>query len=204
MACKHSGHHAAGDAAGPSALVTSPLAPSLQTCQGACAGSSILVLPGTASSPSISPWQVAANTAAVVGLVLALLNLYFARRDRKTDRNRKVMDEFWFQKVVYPESIQPILKYFQDDPLQLLTNTAKPVADRLYAFQNGLKQPAACASMLVGPLTPVRDAIYLILENFEDDVANSLGTEPPQKINELVAETRAAIVLNVQKYHSTL
>lgn len=114
------------------------------------------------------------------------------------------MDEFWFQKVVYPESIQPVLKYFQEDALKILTDTDKPAVDRLYAFQGGLKQPFAHASMLVGPLAPVRKAIDSILEKFEDDVANSLGIEPPQKINDLVAEARAAIVLEAQKYHSNL
>lgn len=133
-----------------------------------------------------------------------MLNLWLARRDRQTDRKRKVADEFWFQKVVYPESIQPILKYFKDDALKLLTDTSKSTTDRLYAFQTGLKEPLAHASMLAGPLVNLRSAIEQTLEKFEDDVADALNNASTQKINELVVEARAAIVNEAQKYHSAL
>lgn len=49
-----------------------------------------------------------------LALLLSVANFYFTRSDKSRDDIRRRRDEFWFQRVVYPNVIGPLITFYQE------------------------------------------------------------------------------------------
>ena len=114
----------------------------------------------------------------VLGFILSLstlgLNLYF----RRLDRRRKIKDEFWIQKVIWPKAVEPLVNALDELSLWCAGATS-PSADDVAGALTKLQSTLYASDSKVRLLAIFGEDLYntyqAIREEAEDGVATLLA-----------------------------
>lgn len=121
-----------------------------------------------------------AKVAGVAALYIGVTNYRNSRADRAQDRRRKVHDEFWFQKVIWPQTIEPFLQGIQDvenwcGRFSKVAPSVEECKEMLYKLQSSLSATDAKQRMLAIVGGDFYEAILKIRYKIENDVAALLA-----------------------------
>ena len=143
------------------------------------------------------PVDIFARFAAIVGVLLAVINFSFTFYKMLRDRHLSIEDDFWFRKIISPTTIEPLLKTITEILEKIPTATSTADEKKEFAIKVTTKFQSIGSSMqtlaLLYPELP--DKVICKLRACEDtltdyaaSISNNVTSEIDQSLDALRLE----------------